>query len=321
MAAVPDVPALDIVDLWHIGADDLDDLLKEEIRTWREQLDWDFTQSADLVRRFLEAHALSGFALMYDGEAVAYSYFVCEEHKGLVGDLYVRKPHRSPETESMLLGAVVDRLLRTKHVRRVESQLMLARPFHGRMLPVAAHARAYVRNFMLADTSIVKKLAPRTLGGITIEQWTERRQDDAAQLIASAYRSHIDSEINDQYRSAAGARRFLFNIVQYPGCGSFFAPASWVAVSRETGRVCGLSLASMVAEKTGHITQICVAPSWKGKGLGYELMRESILALSQSGAKHVSLTVTAANENAVHLYERIGFRTRRQFPAIVWEGF
>jgi ribosomal protein S18 acetylase RimI-like enzyme len=32
------------------------------------------------------------------------------------------------------------------------------------------------------------------------------------------------------------------------------------------------------------------------------------------------LTVTAANHNAVDLYERLGFYTRRVFDAFVWEG-
>ena len=53
-------------------------------------------------------------------------------------------------------------------------------------------------------------IAPeRRTDRIFFDRWTERRQDEAAQLIASAYRGHIDSEINDQYRSAEGARRFL----------------------------------------------------------------------------------------------------------------
>jgi ribosomal protein S18 acetylase RimI-like enzyme len=39
------------------------------------------------------------------------------------------------------------------------------------------------------------------------------------------------------------------------------------------------------------------------------------------GCTSASLTVTAANEDAVTLYERVGFETIRRFPALVWEGF
>ena len=34
-----------------------------------------------------------------------------------------------------------------------------------------------------------------------------------------------------------------------------------------------------------------------------------------------SLTVTAANADAVALYERVGFHIARQFSAYAWEGF
>ena len=43
----------------------------------------------------------------------------------------------------------------------------------------------------------------------------------AAGVISLAYADHIDSQINDQYRTVAGARRFIYNIVQFPGCGIF----------------------------------------------------------------------------------------------------
>jgi ribosomal protein S18 acetylase RimI-like enzyme len=171
------------------------------------------------------------------------------------------------------------------------------------------------------DLSDVKGLPEHRLDRVTLDRWTERRQDDAAQLIAAAYRGHIDSEINDQYRSAEGARRFLFNIVQYPGCGTFYQPASWVALDHFSGRVQGISLTSMVAEGVGHVTQICTSPAVRGKGVGYELLRRSLASLAEGGAQRASLTVTTANVHAVELYERVGFETQRRFPAFVWEGF
>src|SRR5207302_9157636 len=131
----------------------------------------------------------------------------------------------------------------------------------------------------------------------------------------------IDSRINDQYDTVSGARRFLYNIVQYPGCGTFFKPASYVALDRESGELCGLSLSSLVAEQAGHITQICVAPSHRGSGLGDELLRQSLLELYKAGCRGATLTVTAANREAVALYERAGFAIVRRFRAFVWEGF
>ena len=83
--------------------------------------------------------------------------------------------------------------------------------------------------------------------------------------------------------------------------------------------MCGVSLASLVAPEVGHITQICVAPSHQGRGIGRELLRRSLTVLAGHGCRSASLTVTSANESALRLYERTGFRTRRDFAAYVWE--
>src|SRR5713226_5101435 len=96
----PAVRTPDLVDLRKLSSGHLESLLEEETREWNEALDWDFRKSADLVRRFVDLRALSGCALMERGEAVGYSYFVLEEHKGLIGDLYVRRLYRSVENEN-----------------------------------------------------------------------------------------------------------------------------------------------------------------------------------------------------------------------------
>jgi ribosomal protein S18 acetylase RimI-like enzyme len=154
-----------------------------------------------------------------------------------------------------------------------------------------------------------------------LEKWSDHYQEAAAQLIAAAYVGHIDGRINDQYRSPGGARRFLYNITQYPGCGVFYRPASYVALEAISGRLCGISLASLVAAGCGHITQICVTPAVRGTGIGHALLRQSLTILRDADCRSATLTVTAANEDAVTLYERVGFRTVRRFPAYVWEGF
>src|SRR5215831_15568789 len=93
----PSVPIPDLIDLRRLSSGHLDLLLDEETREWKPTLDWDFSKSADLVRRFVDLRALSGCALMDAGQAVGYAYFVVEEHKGLIGDLYVRPEWRTVE--------------------------------------------------------------------------------------------------------------------------------------------------------------------------------------------------------------------------------
>jgi ribosomal protein S18 acetylase RimI-like enzyme len=139
-------------------------------------------------------------------------------------------------------------------------------------------------------------------------------------MISEVYAGHIDARINDQYRSVAGARKFLYNIVQYPGCGTFQIGASLVALDRQTRALCGVCLASLVGERAGHITQLCVAPRMQGRGLGRALMVRCLRAMREQGCRGASLTVTSSNGEALRLYLRAGFVSVRRFPACVWEA-
>jgi ribosomal protein S18 acetylase RimI-like enzyme len=307
------------VDLRRIAARDLEPLLEEEIAAWSQALDWDFSKAADVVLRFVAQRSLLGCALVEEGQVVGYSYYVVDESKGIVGDLYVRRRWRGAGREMRLLGRVIEELAATPGIGRVEAQLMMLDSPAPADLPRAGNLDVFARNYMRLDLG-GPPLAEARLGRpVYLEKWSHHYQEAAAQLIAAAYAGHIDGRINDQYRSPAGARRFLYNIVQHPGCGAFFAPASWAAFEGETGKLCGISLASMVAPGAGHITQICVSPGVRARGVGYALLRQSIMSLRQAGCASASLTVTAANRHAVDIYERVGFGTLRRFSAFVWE--
>ena len=319
MAAVLQ-PGLEMCDLRRLTAADFAPLLDEEIEYWRDALDWDFERSADLVRKFIDMRALNGSALIASSGVAGYVYSVLEEHKGIVGDLYVRHAFRTPENEFRLLSHVVEDLIATPFVRRVESQLTLLGT-RERILPRSHQVQTFDRDFLEIDLDRLERFPAVPLPGMTIEPWGPHFQDAAAHLIASAYSGHVDALINDQYRSVAGARRFLFNIVQYPGCGAFLASASLAAVERETHWMCGLCLTSSVSADVGHITQICLARDVRGRKLGYEMMRQCLHLMRSNGFKRVSLTVTSANRGAIRLYQQMGFRSLRRFPAFVWEGF
>jgi ribosomal protein S18 acetylase RimI-like enzyme len=316
----PEPASPDLIDLRRVSARELDPLLREETAAWRDDLDWDFDKSADLVRRFVDLHALSGHVLMTRGQPAGYLYYVLEENKGLVGDLFLAEAFRSLENEDLLLGAAIDSILERGQATRIEAQLLMLGHAPARRLPYGEHAEAFDRNFMRVDLRTADLGAGHVRRPMYLETWSDHYHDAAAQLIAEAYTGHVDSRINDQYRSVAGARRFLFNIVQYPGCGAFFRPASYAAFEGG-GRLCGISLASLVSPHCGHITQLCVSASVRGTGIGHALLRQSLITLRDMGCHAASLTVTSANEGAVALYERMGYLTIRRFSAYAWEGF
>jgi ribosomal protein S18 acetylase RimI-like enzyme len=236
------------------------------------------------VRRFVDLRALSGSALVEDGEVAGYMYYVLEEDKALIGDLYVRREvaHGGAGEPAAGIGAG-EPIMANSFIGRIESQLMMAGLAPARGPRRADYLSVYERNFMRWTWAAPRWRKGNVRRPMYMEKWSDHYQDAAAQAIAAAYVGHIDSRINDQYRSGGGARRFLYNITQSPGCGVFFRPASYVALEAVSGRLCGISLASLVAPGCGHITQICVTPSVRGTGIGHALLRQSLITPAGGG--------------------------------------
>lgn len=317
----------EIVDLRGIPVRDLEPLLAEEIQEWRTELDWDFEPSAELVRKYAGTSSLGGAALILDGQVAGYGYAVLEEPRGIIGDIYVRPHLRAAATESELFRSLLDALIATPRIARMESQLMLVTPESAALI-AGARAGASGRPVRLFGRRLMSRPGHLRLPGVgasvrgrfRFEGWEDHVMHAAGAIIAAAYKGETDSEINAQYRSPGGARRFLSNIVDFPGCGTFHKSASFVAFDSATGEAAGMVLSSFVSLEAGHISQLCVMPNFRGAGLGNELLRTAAAALYQHGAQRISLTVTASNTAAISIYEKFGFHTMRDFFAYIWEA-
>jgi ribosomal protein S18 acetylase RimI-like enzyme len=310
--------SMQIVDLRQLHSRALEGLFQEEARHWMDELRWDYRPSLDLVRKFIDSRALGGYAASENGRLTGYAFYVLEDHKGLIGGLYVSpQPAQAPTTER-LLTEILTTLRATPRLERIEAQLM---PFGCELDPdfLRKYFRLYTRQFMLLDLAQAKLAGAPPSQGIRIDPWKDRALDSAAKLIQLAYADHVDSQINDQYRTEAGSLKFLRNIVLLPGCGQFLPEASFLARPATGDKPIGMVLTSTVAEGVGHTTQVCVMPGHQHRGIGRLLMERSIEALRRRGYHALSLTVTASNHGAVELYQRLGFRTVKTFSAGVWQ--
>jgi ribosomal protein S18 acetylase RimI-like enzyme len=211
----------------------------------------------------------------------------------------------------------------TPGLRRIEAQLMAFAPSELADAFKLMGFRSYRRLFMYLRLNEASNNGQPRAGvrppAIRLEPWGTASLDAAATLINRAYQHHIDSEVNDQYCTLAGSLRFLNNVIQYPGCGTFDEAASALARSATSDRLEGLILASRVKDDVAHITQICVAPDRQHKGIGEALLVRTVRSLRDRGFEAVTLTVTQANVGAVRLYEQFGFGVLREFDAYVWD--
>jgi ribosomal protein S18 acetylase RimI-like enzyme len=311
--------SMQIVDLRQIQSRTLDPLFQEEARHWRDELYWDYRPSIDLIRKFIDSRSLGGYVATENGSPAGYGFYVLEDHKGLIGGLFVSSNFTQDPITKSLVTEMVAALHATPRLERVEAQLM---PFGAELDPdfLSQHFRLYGRQFMLLNIADARLSGKPLSSGLRLEPWTDRAFESAARLIQLSYANHVDGEINDQYRSEAGGMKFLRNIVLLPGCGQFLPEASFLVRPATGDRPIGMVLTSTVSERVGHTTQICVTPGHQGHGIGRALMESSIQALRRRRYESLSLTVTSINTSAVQLYEHLGFRTIKRFAAGVWHA-
>jgi len=157
----------------------------------------------------------------------------------------------------------------------------------------------------------------QTPGNFEFHAWNANLYQPSAELILAAYAGHVDSTINDQYRSLSGSLRFLHNIVRFPGCGVFDPQSSWALRERSSNVLAGVILCSRVAPDVAHITQLCIAPAFRGRRLGRLLLDFCTDRMPAQRYRALTLTVSEANAAAVNLYRAAGFTTRHRFDALV----
>jgi ribosomal protein S18 acetylase RimI-like enzyme len=313
---------VEILDLRHFSSVDLRSLLDDETQVWSRLLSWDYASSADMILRYVDSKILPGYAAVDRGRLFGYSFFVYEGSKGVIGDLFVTNGNRLPdarEVEMRLLRHVIETLQQSPGIHRVEAQLLvheagaLAQPF------IDQGFRRHPRLFMTQSLAQPMCAAPSIYPDFEVRKWSDNDYQAAAAVITAAYHGHVDSQINDQYRTLSGSLRFLNNIVRFPGCGVFDADASLVVLNKATRQMAGLILCSRVRHDVGHVTQVCILPEYRSRGIGEALLASTAGILKRRGFSMLSLTVTEANSRAVELYERLGYEKKRVFDAFVWE--
>lgn len=326
--------SFEILDLRHFAAPVLRPVLEAESDVWLDRLHWDYRASSKLLMQYIDSHMLPGYAAIESGQVTGYAFCVYEESKAVIGDVFALpglspevpvplhgEPGPAHEIEETLLKHLLETLLNSPQVSRIESQLLLH--------PAGSHAEifrkagfdVFHRLFMVQPLQGRWNRPDVDLPtGLELRPWREEDMNAAARLISMAYRGHPDSLINDQYHSVHGSLRFLHNIVRYAGCGVFSPAASHVIVDHGSRELAALVLASRVSPQSGHITQLCVHPQFRRRRLARMLLSLAAAQFVQQGVSEISLTVTEANTHAIELYQSEGYENRHTFDAAVWQG-
>jgi ribosomal protein S18 acetylase RimI-like enzyme len=289
-------------------------LLDEEAALWEAQLGWDFREVRSAVAGGVERGSLCGRAIVEGPRAVAYSYYMVDASRVIVGSIFAAATHRGRGLEDDLVEAVIDDARAEPGSGRVECQTLFC-------TAASADARFELKGFARGARHYMRSdLGPGPEAplppGVSLRAL---RRDDLPRAAEIVFRSHVgslDAALNLTYSTPATCRAFVETLVVRAGCGRFDPEASRLAEG-PTGPV-GVLIASRLARANGHVCQVSVAPEGQGRGVGAALMVTALRAFRAQGLESATLSVTVANERAHRLYERLGFRVHREFGAHAW---
>jgi ribosomal protein S18 acetylase RimI-like enzyme len=306
---------LEVVDLSSLEPAALDPLWQWELGLWRDRLLWDAEATVAAFRRLAAQRRLPGKALRRGGRVLGCVVYLIAERLGAIAALTVAPDHNAMAVGEPLLRAAIDDL-RQRDVARIESAFV---SFDGEWL-----AAAFARQDLRSDWRDVLRLeldrwqgeAEPSLRG-QLEPWRATDLNQAAAIMHAAYAGTVDAEMHARYRSPAGCRALLEQIVHQGSSGQPLAEAS--AVVRRRGHAVGFIVVTEISPGHAHLAQVAVHPDEQRQGLGRALVAYSLWRLATRRFRTLSLIVSRANRRALALYHGLGFRSVLAFPVGAWE--
>lgn len=144
--------------------------------------------------------------------------------------------------------------------------------------------------------------------------WRDELLEHHAQVKFQSFRNEIDANVFACFTHEDGCRRLMQAIRRKPG---FLPQATWLAAFQEKSpsprlEYCG-TIQGILDQETrlGAIQNVGVTPGHRGRGVGSALLLLALAGFHRAGAVRAFLEVTAENEGAIQLYERLGFTVVR----------
>ena len=94
--------------------------------------------------------------------------------------------------------------------------------------------------------------------------------------------------------------------------GVMMMPGTWLTIARVDAAVLGFALVRSVLDEC-ELLLLAVHPAWRGRGVGRELLIDSLKTARRRGIKSMNLEVRSSN-TAIKLYEKTGFEYVHRRP-------
>ncbi len=307
-----------VIPLASADLDALESLFDEQCEDWLELLGWDYSGPSRLIRDVVRDRDLSGFVAVSGDTTIGFAFYVVESNRCSIGDIYVSKYWRGIGADKQLAEALLEKIDSLPRLKRIENQSVSIGTYEAYASFESYGFKRFDRKYLMIERSALPSGSSRPqsspLPNISLRHWHDYDFAPAAKVIHSSYIGKLDSLINSQYCTEEGCADLLAILTDHLWCGKFLPHVSRLAVDQTTGKIAGLLIASRISPGIGHISQISVKPLHQGQGIGRRMIHSSLDEFFALGFKKVSLAVTHANTNALHLYESCGFHIVHSFP-------
>ena len=147
--------------------------------------------------------------------------------------------------------------------------------------------------------------------------WDDALLEVHAETKYHSFKSEIDANVFPCLGDWAGCHRLMHEI---RGKQGFLPEATWL-VTRDAGdgttEYCGTIQGIRDYAGLGAIQNLGVTPEYRGRQLGTCLMVKALQGFRSAGIRRAFLEVTAQNEGAIRLYQRLGFaKSRTVYKAV-----
>lgn len=167
--------------------------------------------------------------------------------------------------------------------------------------------KRYRMQFDLDEIAIPR---PEIRSSIDYLDWDDRLVAQHGLAKWESFRKEMDANVFPCLGEKEGCKQLMRDISRRE---NFVPEATWLAVHHEEGSRYGRAVGTIQGLRssvvTGAIQNIGVIPSYRGKGIGRELICRALAGFQSIGCRQVNLEVTIHNLGAIRLYESIGFRT------------
>lgn len=171
----------------------------------------------------------------------------------------------------------------------------------------------YFKRFrMEIDLTAAKVVVPAPPPGYMLLPWDDSLLESHAEAKYHSFRGEIDANVFPCLGDWAGCHRLMHEICSKQG----FMPAATWLIASHAGRdgsteYCGTIQGIRDYAGLGAIQNLGVTPEHRSRQLGSCLLLRALEGFQKAGIRRAFLEVTAQNEGAIRLYQRMGFNKAR----------